>query len=72
MDEKKPLPLEEIARRLKELRGETPVSEVSIATGIGVSALNNYEAALRFPRDEAKAKLASYYARTVDDIFFSG
>ena len=72
MDEKKLLPIEEIARRLKTLRGDIPVSEVSEATGIGVSAINNYEAALRIPRDEAKAKLASYFKCTVDDIFFTG
>ena len=71
MSQKKLLPLSEIAKKLKQLRGQRSVAEVSKATGIGISALNNYEAALRIPRDEAKAILADYYGLTVDNIFFT-
>ena len=61
----------EIGVKLKKLRGELPVSRVSEETGIGISAINNYEAGIRIPRDEAKIRLAHYYGTTVDDLFYS-
>lgn len=60
-----------IGMRLRKLRGEKSREEVSKATGIGVSALTNYECGIRVPRDEAKFILASYYKVSVDDLFFS-
>jgi len=60
-----------VARRLKDLRGSKTVFEVSEATGIGVSALLNYECGLRKPRDEAKMALAKYYGVSVDELFYS-
>lgn len=63
---------QQVAENLKKLRGNKPVSEVASATGIGVSALLNYEAGLRMPRYEAMAALAYYYGKSVDDIFFTG
>ena len=60
-----------IGARLKLLRGPKTIEEVSKATGLGRTALSNYEAGFRVPRDEAKLILANYYERTVDEIFFT-
>jgi len=61
-----------IASRLLELRGRTPREEVAKALGISVSALQMYENAQRIPRDEIKLKIAAYYGKTVQEIFFDG
>lgn len=71
MSQKKLRSMQDVAFVLRSLRGERTVLDVSEATGIGVSALNNYEAGLRMPRDEAKAALAQFYGLSVDDIFFT-
>ena len=63
---------EEIGRRLRELRtahGKT-TGELSIATGIGRTALSNYELGYRIPRDRTKEVLAAYYKMTVDELFY--
>lgn len=60
-----------VGKRLRDLRGEKPMEEVCAATGIGRSALNMYELGYRMPRDEAKIRLAMYYGRSVEEIFFS-
>ena len=61
-----------VSEKLKKLRGEKSIFEVSNGTGIGVSALLNYEAGLRIPNDEAKAIIANYYHVTTDELFYSG
>lgn len=60
-----------IASRLKELRGNRTLKEVSDGTGITISTLSNYEQAIRRPRDESKIALALYYGKSVDEIFFN-
>ena len=63
---------EEMAKNLKGLRlakGKT-ISEVSVETGIGETALRNYEYGLRIPRYTAMFSLAKYYGKSVDAIFF--
>lgn len=63
---------EEMARNLKDLRiskGKT-VAQVSEETGIGETALRNYECGLRIPRYVAMFTLAKYYGKSVDTIFF--
>lgn len=60
-----------IGQRLRGLRGEKTLDEVSNATGIGRSALNMYELGYRTPRDEAKIALAIYYGKSVGEIFFT-
>lgn len=62
----------EIGNALRMLRGSKPQTEVCEAVGIGRSALNNYELGLRIPRDEIKVKLANYYGKSVQELFFSG
>lgn len=60
----------EIGNRLRKLRGDKTIAEVSEATGIGESALRNYESGFRIPRDYVKLVLARYYGVSVDELFF--
>jgi transcriptional regulator with XRE-family HTH domain len=59
-----------IAARLMKLRGDTPREEVAKELKISVSALQMYENGQRVPRDEIKLRIASYYNKTVQEIFF--
>lgn len=61
----------EIGRRLRALRGEKSRKEVAEANQISESALAMYETGARIPRDEIKCKLAMYYQKSIEDIFFS-
>lgn len=60
-----------IGETLKELRGEKSQSEVSTALGISDSALSAYETNERVPRDEIKIRIARYFGKTVQEIFFA-
>ena len=60
-----------MAEKLRKLRGNKSRQEVAEACGISVSALAMYEAGERVPRDEIKIKLAKYYTRSVNYIFFA-
>lgn len=62
---------EEIAKKLMELRGNRSREEVAKACGISISALAMYEQGERIPRDDIKIRLASYYNRSVNFIFFA-
>jgi len=59
-----------IAKNLVELRGNKTQDEVSKALGISKSALSMYETAQRIPRDAIKIKLAKYYNKSIQLIFF--
>ena len=61
----------EIGRRLIKLRGSRTQLEIARNVGVSVSTIGMYERGERIPRDEIKVKLAKYYGRTVDDIFFN-
>ena len=56
---------------LKELRGERSQREVADKVGISVSALGMYETGKRTPKDPIKKRLAAFYGRTVEEIFFT-
>ena len=60
----------QIGKKLKELRGNRSIAEVSAILGISKSALCMYETGIRIPRDEVKNKLATYYGVSVSSIFF--
>ena len=62
---------EKIARKLVELRGGRSRQEVSNALGISLSALAMYENGDRIPRDETKVRIATYYGKSVEEIFFA-
>ena len=59
------------AKKLRELRGKRPLTEVSKDLKISTSALGAYETAKRTPRDEVKIRIAKYYGKSVEEIFFS-
>lgn len=61
---------DKIAERLRKLRGEKSLSEVAMDIGITPAALSNYEQGIRIPRDEIKLKIAKYYKKSVEYIFF--
>lgn len=54
---------------LTELRGEKTQEEVAKSIGIATSTLGMYETERRVPRDSIKVKIASYYKKTVQEIF---
>ena len=60
-----------IGAKLKELRGERTLSEVSKSVGISTSALGMYETGRRIPQDEVKIALAEYFNTTVDALFYA-
>lgn len=62
---------EKIAKTLIELRGERPRSEVATALGVSVSALAMYETGARIPRDETKKKIAQFYDKSIEEIFYA-
>lgn len=61
-----------IGNKLRSLRGERTLKEVSDATGIDISTLGMYEIGQRVPRDNNKIVLADYYKTTVQELFYSG
>lgn len=60
----------EIGNRLSRLRGGIPREEVANAVDISVSAISMYENGERIPRDAIKIRLADFYKKTVQEIFF--
>lgn len=61
---------EEIAEKLRTLRGNIPRETICSDTGISYSALSMYETGERIPRDEIKVALARRYNTTVGALFF--
>lgn len=59
-----------VGARLKELRGERTIEEVASVLGISPSALSNYENGIRTPRDQVKIRIARYYRKSIESIFF--
>lgn len=60
-----------IGERLRDLRGSRTQKEVADACNISIAALGMYETGQRIPRDEVKVRLAKYYHRMVQTIFFT-
>lgn len=60
----------EIGRRLVQLRGERTQDQVADDLGISTSAVGMYERGERIPKDEIKKKIAEYFGKTVQEIFF--
>lgn len=57
-------------RYLRKKKGVTQ-TEVAKALGIPTTTYNAYETGQNVPRDEVKLKIASYFNRTVQFIFFN-
>lgn len=63
--------IETTGDRLRRLRGNRTLVEVSSACGIAPSTLAMYEQGKRTPKDGMKVKLAEYYGKSVAYIFFN-
>ncbi len=59
-----------IGNRLKDLRGTKTQLEIADAIGVTKMAISQYESGDRIPRDEIKIKLANYFDKSVEEIFF--
>lgn len=61
-----------IGPRLIELRNSQGLTRAELAkeTGLTIRAIEGYERGERVPRDEVKIKLADYFDKTVQSIFF--
>lgn len=60
-----------IGARLQSLRGQRTQAEVARGIGVSCMAISSYESGQRIPRDEIKIKLAQYFQKTVEEIFFT-
>ena len=56
---------------LRELRGGKTQEEIAKDIGITKSAWAMYERGERIPRDEVKVKIAKYFVRTIEELFFA-
>lgn len=59
-----------VAERMIKARGDKKREEVASAIGVSLSAITMYENGERIPRDETKIKLAEFYNKTVQELFF--
>ena len=62
---------EKVSRKLRTLRGRRTLAEVAEAVGVTSQAVSQYETGQRMPTDEVKLRIAKYYGKTVDEIFFN-
>jgi len=60
-----------IGKRLKELRGNKTQKEVSEGIGIAQSTYAMYETGKRRASDENKIRIARYYKKSVQSIFYA-
>lgn len=60
-----------IGKKIKELRGDMPVDEFAKEIDISPSAVRMYESGERIPRDEIKLKIARYFGKSIEEIFFA-
>ena len=59
-----------IAERLIKCRGDKSQALVAKETGIAPSTISMYENGERVPRDSNKIILATYYNKTIQELFF--
>lgn len=57
--------------RLKSLRGQRPQKQVADDIGILQSTYCMYENGQRVPSDDVKTRIAKYYNKSVQEIFFA-
>lgn len=60
-----------IGMKIHALRGCKDAKSVAADLGISVSALFMYERGERVPRDQVKKRIAAYFDKSVEEIFFS-
>ena len=61
---------EKISKILIELRGEKTQAEIAKEINVVQSTYAMYETGKRIPSDAVKIRIAKYYKRTVQEIFF--
>ena len=60
----------EIGKRLRELRGSRTLAEVAKVFGVSEVTVSLWERGERMPNDDRKVKIANFYKRSVNSIFF--
>ena len=60
-------------KRLKALRLERNLSQAKVAKAVKIApqTMSSYEVGVRNPDDEVKMRLAKFYKRSVEEIFFA-
>ncbi len=56
---------------LRELRGDRTQEEIAKALGITKSSWAMYERGERTPRDETKMRIAKFFEKSIEEIFFA-
>ena len=62
---------EKIGKALRALRGEKTQLEVANALGVTPMAISQYESGARIPNDDMKIKIASYFNKSIEELFFA-
>lgn len=57
--------------KLRELRGNRTQEELADELHITKSSLAMYERDERVPRDEVKVRIANFFGKTVQELFFN-
>lgn len=56
--------------KLAELRGSMSQKDLAKELHVSLSALGKYERGERTPRDNVKKRIAAYFGKTVQEIFY--
>lgn len=56
---------------LRKLRGERTQEEIATALGVTKSSWAMYERDERVPRDEVKIRIAKYFGKSVEELFYT-
>ena len=59
-----------IGERLRQLRGSRTQKEVAEALNVSEMSISLWERGERMPSDDLKIKIAAYYKKSVQSIFF--
>ena len=59
-----------IGRRLRELRGSRTLAEMAEIFEVSEVTVSLWERGERMPNDDRKVKIANFYKRSVNSIFF--
>ncbi len=60
-----------IGETIKALRGNESKESVAKKIGVTLSSWTKYERDERVPRDEVKVRIATYFGKSVQEIFFA-
>lgn len=55
---------------LRDLRGDKTQEEIASALGITKSSWAMYERGERIPRDEIKVRIAKFFGKSVEELFY--